>query len=45
LDVFSFSNFFGIAILFMVLVAGLIKLFLYKYVKIPSFSWLSKIQN
>jgi rod shape-determining protein MreD len=45
LDVFSFSNFFGIATLSMFMLAGLIKLFLHKYVKIPSFSWLSKIQN
>lgn len=45
LDIFSFSSFFGLATLSMVLAAGLIKLFLYKYVKIPSFAWLSKIQS
>jgi hypothetical protein len=44
-DIFSFSNYFGIVTISMVLAAFLIKLILSKYVRVPSSSWLSKIQD
>jgi hypothetical protein len=45
LDIFSSSYFFGFFTILLMVSAVVIKLFLYRYVKIPSWQWLSKIQG
>ncbi|MFA5013635.1 MAG: hypothetical protein WC520_03715 [Candidatus Paceibacterota bacterium] len=44
-DTLSFSMYYGIMTITMVLAAFLIKLILLKYVRVPSSAWLSKIQG
>ncbi len=45
LDIFSSSYFFGFFTVLLMVLAVIIKLFLYRYVKLPSWQWLSKIQS
>lgn len=45
LDLFSGSAFFGLFTVSFLFMAVIIKLVLYKYVKLPPWQWLSKIQS
>lgn len=45
LDIYSGSVFFGLFTIIFLLIAIFLKLILYRYVKLPPWQWLSKIQS